>query len=334
MNNTVCVLGAGAWGTAIAIVLSENGYNIKLWCHESDVANTINNTKINTHYLPGIMLSDRIQAVTDLSEAISGAQWIFEAIPVKYMRSVLKNIQHCYKSDQVWIVLSKGIEQQTLMLPTEIIDDIFGASTKKAVLSGPSFAIDLAKKQITAVTLATNDSSIGLALQKMLANIYFRPYLSNDIIGTQVGGALKNVLTLGVGILDGAGYTDNVKAFLITRGLHEMIQLSSFFGGKERTLYGLSGIGDLILTSMGKSSKNLALGRRLGKGDTLSDIIQESQTLPEGINTVQSVYEYIKTKKIELPIFQGLYQVIFNNENIYEFLAELMARPLETEGAQ
>lgn len=328
---TVGIIGAGAWGTAVATLLAENGYRVTLWSHEIDVANTINSTKINAKYLPGIILSDHIQAVTDLTQATCGSQWIFLAVPVKFLRSVLESARHCYSEDQVWVVLSKGIEQKTLMLPTQIIDDVFGTSAKKAVFSGPSFAIELAKKQITAVTLAATDCTIGLELQKILANKYFRPYISLDIIGAQVGGALKNVLTLGVGMLDGAGYSDNVKAFLITRGLHEIVQLTTFWGGRAQTMYGLSGVGDLVLTSMGQSSKNLAVGKRLGRGETMSIIAQEMNTLPEGINTVQSVYELIQAKKLDLPICQGLYHVIFNDKNIHEFLAELMARPLEAE---
>jgi len=329
--NTVGVLGAGAWGTAVATLLAENGYKVRLWCHESDVANTINSTRINAAYLPGIILSDRIHAVTDIAQAICESQWIFQAIPITYLRNVLESARDCYNEDQIWVVLSKGIEQKTLMLPTHIIDDVFGGNTKKAVFSGPSFAIELAKKQITAVTLAATDCTIGLELQKILANSYFRPYISLDIIGAQVGGALKNVLTLGVGMLDGALYSDNVKAFLITRGLREIVGITVALGGKQETIYGLSGVGDLVLTSMGQSSKNLAFGKRLGRGTTLTAITQESGTLPEGINTIQSVYELIQAKKLDLPICQGLYHVIFNNKNIHEFLAELMARPLEAE---
>jgi len=328
---TVCVLGAGAWGTAVATLLANNGYNVRLWSHEDDVVREICKQRINTTYLPGIVLDPRIEATTDLQQAICGASWIFEAVPVKFLRDVLQKALPCYNSGQTWVVLSKGIEQKTLLLPTQIIDDVFGRATKKAVFSGPSFAADLAKKQITAVTLAATDCAVALELQKVLANHYFRPYISLDIIGAQVGGAIKNVLTLGIGMLDGAGYSDNAKAFLLTRGLHEIVQIAVALGGRQETIYGLSGVGDLVLTSMGNLSKNLALGKRLGQGDSLTSLSASSSVVPEGINTIQSVYELIERYKLDLPICQGLYHVIFNEKTINEFLAQLMARPLENE---
>ncbi|MDR3550890.1 MAG: NAD(P)-dependent glycerol-3-phosphate dehydrogenase [Candidatus Babeliales bacterium] len=331
--NTVTVLGSGAWGTAVATLLAANGCMVKLWCYDASVAHEIATHGTNQQYLPGVTLNSRIQAVTDLEQALDQSTYIFEAIPVKHLRSILEQARSYYRPDQVWVVLSKGIEQHTLMLPTQIIDDVFGKGNKpsRAVFSGPSFAMDLASHQVTAVTIAATDCLVGNQLQTLLANGYFRPYISLDIIGAQVGGALKNSITLGIGILDGAGYTDNAKAFLLTRGLHEIAQVAVSLGGKQETIYGLSGMGDLILSSMGKLSKNLALGRRLGSGTIISQIEEQSSILPEGINTIQSVHELITSKKLDLPICLGIYQMIFNGKSTHQFLAELMSRPLESD---
>ena len=327
----VSILGAGAWGTAVACLLADNGYQVIVWCHEPAVADAINSTRINERYLPGVKLLPLIQATADLQEAIAHAQWIFEAVPVKFLRSVLEQAKPFYTSSQKWVIMSKGIEQNTLMLPTQILDDVFKADVHKAIFSGPSFAADLAQKQITGVTIAAQSCDIGLELQSMLANSYFRPYISLDIIGVQAGGALKNIIAIGMGILKGAGYTDNAQAYLFTRGLHEIVQLTTMLGGKRETVYGLSGAGDLVLTAMGNLSRNMLLGQQLGAGKSLSAITAEWGTLPEGINTVQSIHQLAAKHSLDLPICNGLYELIFNNKPTESFLRELMARPLELE---
>ena len=330
---TVCMLGEGAWGTAVATLLAHNGFQVKLWCYDHAVAQAIKNTRINDRYLPGIQLDEKIQPIIDLQEALENAELIFEAIPVKFLRSIVEQSKSLCAPNIPWVVLSKGIEQDTLLFPTQIIDDVLSFESKKAVLVGPSFAKDVAEKKITAVSLAVTDCKFGLSLQKQLANEYFRPYLSTDLVGTQVGGALKNVITLAIGMLDGAGFTDNAKAFMFTRGLHEMVQIANALGGKTKTLYGLSGVGDLVLTSMGTLSKNLEVGKRLGKGESLDQILQETGYIPEGINTVKSVQQLIKEKNLELPVCSGIYEVIFGSKKIAQVLDALMQRPLEQECA-
>jgi len=329
----VCILGAGAWGTAIATVLAHNGHQIKLWCREPEVAKNIKTNRINERYLPGVILSPLIEPITDLKDALCGAEYVFEAVPVKFLRSILEQTKSCFSPEQTFVILSKGIEQETLMLPSQIIDDVFGYSVKKAVIAGPSFAQDLAQKSITAVSLAAQDCAIGTSLQEMMATPYFRPYISLDMIGVQVGAALKNVITLAIGMLEGAGYGDNVKAYILTRGLHEMEQIAVKLGGKTETLYGLSGIGDLVLTGMGSMSKNLAIGKELGSGKTLQELETIMHTLPEGINTAASVHQLMTQYALDLPVCQGVYSIIFQNMRIEDFLQKLMARPLEAECA-
>ncbi len=327
----VCVLGEGSWGTAVATLLAHNGYTVRLWCYDASIAEAIRATRTNPRYMPGITLDHNIQPTADLHEAICDACWVFEAIPVQFLRELLQKTIICFSPEQTWVILSKGIEQKTLMLPSQIIDDVFSYVSHKAVVAGPSFAYDLARQQPTAVTLAATDCPVGLELQAALANRYFRPYISLDFVGVQVGGALKNLFALGAGILEGAGFGDNAKAFILTLGLREMELLTETLGGKKETLYGLSGIGDLVMTAMGGHSRNVAVGRRLGKGEKLVDILQKSGYTPEGINTVQAVYQLLEKKNIQAPICAGIYQIIFEAKPVSQFLHELMTQPLEQE---
>ncbi len=320
----IAILGAGAWGTALATLLAHNGHDILLWAYESEVADDINNAHGNKRYLPGIKLDDNIRATDTISQAICDAQWVFEAIPVKFLRKTLEQTIHCFSKDQVWVIASKGIEQDTLMLPSDIIDDVFGYQPKKAVIAGPSFAYDLARKDITGVAVAATDCTIADQLQEVMANLYFRPYVNLDMIGVQLAAALKNVITLGVGMLDGAGFADNAKAFLFTRGLHEMAQLGIAIGAQQETFYGLAGVGDLALTAMGKKSRNLEVGKRLGMGQSLDAILQQTGYIPEGINTVQSLHELGKQKLVPMPVCQGVYQVVFGGVLLHDMLADLM----------
>lgn len=327
----ITILGAGAWGTAIATLLADNGHSVLLWCHEPEVAQGINKNHSNQHYLPGILLSERITATADLKVALEGAEWIFEAVPVAYLRAILDQAKGWYSPIQKWVIMSKGIEQETLRLPTQIIDDVFGVHVRKAVVAGPSFAADVVRKQITGVVVASESCDDALMLQTMLANAYFRPYITTDILGVQIGSALKNVIALGIGMLKGAGYADNAQAYMLTRGLREIAQLAHSMGGKQETVYGLSGMGDLVLTSMGSSSKNMALGKLLGAGESLEQIAQRFGTLPEGLNTVKSIHRLTHRYKLTLPLCAGIYEVIFEQKPLNVMLQELMSRPLENE---
>jgi glycerol-3-phosphate dehydrogenase (NAD(P)+) len=333
MNKTICVLGEGAWGTAVATLLAANGYTVNLWCYEPEVAQEIKRSRYNKKYLPDIKLDPKIQPTIDFAHATCDVQFVFEAIPVKYLREVLQQAQSCYTPEQVWVVLSKGIEQDSLLLPTQILDNVFGDEVQTAVFSGPSFAKEVANKEITAVTIAATECNLAEDLLGMLANDFFRPYATHDVIGVQVGGALKNVITIGIGLLDGAGYTENTKAFLLTKGLQEMKELATVLGGDPDTLDGLSGVGDLVLTAMGDASRNLQLGRKIGGGMPREQAVESLGHVAEGANTVQSVYQLMQKHNLDLVICRNVYEVLFEDKSVDAMLEDLMAQPLEMECA-
>jgi glycerol-3-phosphate dehydrogenase (NAD(P)+) len=322
-GNRVTMLGDGAWGTAVALLLASNGYEVVVWCHDPGQAKLLEETRYNERYLPGVELPDTIKVTADLAYAMRSSSWIFEALPVVHMRSVLHNAIPLVTSDQTWIILSKGLEQQRLLLPTQIMEDLFGNQLRTVVLSGPSFAHDLVGKQPTGVVLASSDAACATAVQRMLRNNYFYPEISSDTLGVQVGGAVKNLIALGIGLLDGAGYGDNTKALFFMRGLQEISLLAKAFGGMPDTIYGLSGVGDLVLTAMGKHSRNTLLGKRLGAGERLQAIVDALGTTPEGINTVQSIYQYGIHHNLDLPACAGVYHVLFDGMSVAQMVGEL-----------
>lgn len=321
--SVITVIGEGAWGTAVATLLAHNGHTVLLWCHDEKVKKSIETKQVNERYLPGITLSKNIVPILDLGEALKQSSWIFEAIPIKYLRSVLEAIDLHMCTNKPWVILSKGIENSTLMLPGQIIDSVLGFQTPQVVFFGPGFAHDLAHKHITAVALASTDEKLAFSLQKLLKNDYFKPAISSDSRGAQLCGALKNVIALCVGMLSGAGYGDSTKAFVITQGLHEMATLVTACGGKQETVYGLAGVGDLILTSYGKQSRNVKVGYMLGQGKPLDLILQETGMTPEGINTLTSIHELMKKIDMRLPLLEGVYGVVFSGELLSDFLQKL-----------
>ena len=331
MKQIVAMIGEGSWGTAIAQLLAGNGYKVHLWCHDKEVADSIRVQGENTKYLPGIHLHKNIIPFTDFAQAVCSVRWVFEAIPVRYLRSVLVQVRPCFEQEQVWVVLSKGIEDQTLLFPTQIIDDVFGCTVQKAVFAGPSFAREVAEGAITGVTIGATDCNLGNELQKILSNDCFRAYPTDDLMGVQVGAAFKNVISLGVGMLDGAGYGDNPKAFIFTRGLQEAAHFAQVMGGNQETLYGFSGVGDLVLTSMGKASRNREVGRRIGKGESLDTIMLETGYVAEGINALRALIELAHKRNIKVPICQGIYDVVHRSLPVREMLRRIMQEPLNSE---
>jgi len=310
-NIQVTVLGAGAWGTSFATLLAHNGHNVKLWCFEQNVAHDIQKHRINHTYLPNVTLSPNIHVTSDLAEALRDSTWVFEAVPVAFLRKTLTHAQSFIHEHQKWVVLSKGIERDTFLLPSQIIQDVLGVQTA-GVIAGPNFAKELAQQAYTATTVASHNPKIAEELAALLANNFFKPYISDDMIGAQVGGAIKNVFALAIGMGKGSELHENTIAFILTQALQEIALIIEFFGGKKETVYGLSGVGDLLLTCTSPLSKNFQAGLLLGKNSKLADI-EKVMVLPEGINTTQSIYQIIKKNNLNVPLCRGVYEVIFHH---------------------
>ncbi len=308
----VTVLGDGAFGTAFATLLASNNYRVTLWCYNKSIADSIKNLHINPQYLPMVQLSPLIQPTTSLQEALVATDWVFEAIPVAFLRSVLTECIPYIHQHRI-VFLSKGMELGSHMLPTQIAQSL-GYKRAPLVLSGPSFAYDLARHQPTAVDLAYQDLETACQLQALITTNYFITYLTTDVIGVQAGGAGKNVIALALGILAGAGYSDNAKALALTQGLRELGIIIEYLAGKRETVYGLAGVGDLLLTAYGTHSKNFSLGLALGQGKTLTQATSQFPTPPEGINTLKSVSQLIKQGNLRLPLCSALCEIMLENK--------------------
>lgn len=316
--NKITILGSGAWGTAVATVLAHNGYKVTLWCYEKEVAQTIKTAGHNQQYLPDIDLKN-IVPTHCLKEALQESEYVFCAIPVKFFRTILQDIKPLVKS-QKWVLLNKGIEQETLLLPSQILDEVLQKEVPKVVVSGPSFAKDVGAKQLTGVVAAGRDTILVSKVVTILANEYFLVQQSDDLLGVQLCAALKNVVTVGIGFLDGAGFLDNTKALFFTKSLQEIKQLVVRCGGSQETVDGLAGVGDLVLTAFGKLSRNLAVGRQLGQGHKLNEILAKTKCVPEGVNTIVSVYQLIQKEGLKLPLLDSVYGVVKEEAGIEEFL--------------
>lgn len=308
----VTMLGAGAWGTAVAQLLAENGCKVTLWCYEREIFEDIEHRRINSRYLAGIQLHPNITATCDLIEAVRSNEWIFEAIPVAFLRTVLEPVKDHINRNATWIMLSKGIEFHNMLFPAGIIGDILKTEIRHVVVSGPSFAQELAAHQPTATSIASSDAAARQQVSAMLCNTYFKCFDSDDVVGVQLGGALKNVIALAVGIAQGLGYKANTSAYLLTQGLKEIEIIMTCFGAQPQTAYSLAVLGDLILTCTGTLSKNLRAGRLLAQSRDLTYLEENFGALPEGINTIKSVYDLMKKCHLTLPVCTATYEYIFN----------------------
>lgn len=325
----ISVIGAGSWGTTLANLLAGKEYDVTLWALEKNVADEINRCRANSTYLPGVSLSPNIKATVNLKDAVGKARYIVNVVPTQFTRPVYKGVAGVIPADAVIISASKGIEQGTLLTVSAVLREL--TDRKIAVLSGPSFAKEVISRAPTAVTLAAEDPALGLHLQEIFNTSYFRVYTHPDITGVELGGALKNVIAIASGICDGLGLGHNARAALITRGLAEIIRLGSAAGADPRTFSGLSGLGDLVLTCTGPLSRNYTVGVNLGKGMTLRDILSSTKSVAEGVATALSAYELAKKFRVEMPIVEQVYKVIYKDKSPAEAVKMLMKRTLKSE---
>ncbi len=324
----IAVIGAGSWGTTLASHLSEKGYDVTLWTHDTDLAVLINRERINSTFLPNFTLPPMLRASINGKE-LSSARYILNTVPTQFIRPVFNRIRSYIDDQAVIVSASKGIENNTLLTPSMILQELVGRPV--SVLSGPSFAREVAEKKPTAITLATTDYKTGLLLQEVFNTDYFRVYTHDDIIGVEIGGALKNVIAIAAGICDGLGLGHNSRAALITRGLSEMTRLGLKMNAREVTFSGLSGIGDLVLTCTDMQSRNFTVGHKLGKGVKLSDIVSQTQSVAEGIATTLSAHEMSLRYGIEMPITEQVYQTLYKDKSPADTVTDLMNRSLKSE---
>ncbi len=322
---TLSILGSGSWGTALAQTFSKNFEKVLIWGRDKSTVEDINSKHRNVKYLPEIDLNKNIKASTDLDFVVSEGDIIIISIPTQRIREVLKNIQN-KKIEKPVISASKGIEISTLKLVSEIIEEVLEVKRENILaLSGPSFAKEVALGLPTAVTLAGYEKEAE-HIQSVLNTSSFRLYISTDIIGVQIGGAVKNIIAIATGASDGLGLGNNARAGLITRGLYEMTKIAKIFGGKPETLYGLSGLGDLVLTATGDLSRNRTFGYLLGKGLSIEEAFQKIGQIVEGAKTVKAIHQLAEKHSIELPISQVVYRVIYEGLSPQEAVKILMNR--------
>lgn len=325
----ISVIGAGNWGTTLANLLAEKGYDVALWAFEKELVDEINRTRTNSVYLPGICLSDNIKATGNMQDAVNNSRYILSTVPAQFTRAIFSEAVRFLPDNAQIISASKGIEHGTLMTVSAILNELTGRQI--AVLSGPSFAKEVIKKLPAAVTIAAHDHKTALLLQDVFNTDYFRVYTNTDVLGVELGGALKNVMAIASGISDGLGLGASTRAALITRGLAEMIRLGVAMGAREKTFGGLSGLGDLVLTCTGTLSRNYSVGYKLGQGESLKEILSKMKMVAEGVATSGSAYELSKKHNVEMPIIEQIYKVVNEGKRPEDAVRELMTRGLKAE---
>ncbi len=323
------VIGGGAWGTALAQTLAANGKNVKLWAFEQDCVEAINNQHENTLYLPGVPLHKNIHATTDFAD-LADVEAVLAVAPAQHMRGILAGFAPYAATGLPVILCSKGIEISTLSFMSDVLKDSVPQATT-AVLSGPSFAIDVAKGLPTAVTLACADEKLGFQLAASIAAPTFRPYLSTDVLGAEIGGAVKNVLAIACGIVLGKGLGRSAHASLIARGFAEMTRLGEALGARRETLTGLCGLGDLVLTCSSEQSRNMSCGLALGQGQTLGEIMGGRTAVTEGVATAPALRQLARNVKIEMPISEAVAAVLAGDIDVDTAIAGLLTRPQKNE---
>jgi glycerol-3-phosphate dehydrogenase (NAD(P)+) len=329
----ICIIGAGGWGTALGILLYNNKHTVTLWEYDSEYAHTLDEFRENFYFLPKVKIPKQIEITNDIDAAIYKKDFIVAAIPTQYIRHVIGSFKHIDFTKKIILSVSKGIENETLMTVSRIFLDVFQKIRKRniVVLSGPSHAEEVARQIPSAVVAASDDITNAQKVQNAFSNKFFRVYRSNDVLGVELGGALKNVIAIAAGIADGAGFGDNTKAAIMTRGIKEIMRLGLKLGAQENTFYGLSGIGDLIVTCMSRLSRNRFVGEEVGKGKKLKDVLSDMKMVAEGVATTKSTHELTKKLKVELPITEQVYKVLFHGKNPHTATESLMTRGLKKE---
>ncbi|HJN56339.1 MAG: NAD(P)H-dependent glycerol-3-phosphate dehydrogenase [Candidatus Woesearchaeota archaeon] len=318
------ILGAGSWGTTLAILATENGYNAMLWTREKEIIGSINDKNENKQYLPGIKIHGNVKANNSVEEVASNADLIVNAIPVQFTRSMAKKYSKHIGCNHV-VNVAKGIELGTYKRMSEVLKEELPKNISVATLSGPNHAEEVSRKMPTATVIASEDAKSLSEIKKIFHTDYFRVFLHDDMLGVEVCGALKNIAAIATGVCDGLGYGDNARASIITLGLMEMSTYGRFLGAKRSTFYGLAGVGDLVATCTSKHSRNRLVGEKIAKGTIIESLKKEMKGMvAEGIQTTKAVYEFSKKNKLQMPLTKQAYEVMFENKDLKKAISDLL----------
>lgn len=336
MNETiknVAVIGAGSWGTALAFLLADKGLDVTLWAYEEEVVTEINTLHENTVFLKGIVLPGNLRATNSLQEACTGRDMIVTVTPSHVVRRVMTQAAPFIADATPIVSATKGIENDSLMTVSEVLEEVLPIRLHPylAYLSGPSFAKEVGQRVPTAVVVASYSEKLSKIVQQAFSHTFFRVYRSSDVVGVEIGGSLKNVLAIAAGIGDGMGFGYNARAAIITRGLAEMSRMAVAKGANPLTLAGLSGMGDLVLTCTGGLSRNRQVGIKLGEGMSIDEILGDMRMVAEGVKTAQSVHDLAQIMGVDMPICEGVYEILYQGKKPAAALADLMGRELKRE---
>lgn len=328
MSVRVGVVGAGSWGTALARVLATNGHEVRLWSYEEEVTRQIREERENRKYLSGVTLPEGVRPTSDLAESVRDAEIVVSVSPSQVVGSVMRRAAEHVPDDAVVVSASKGIETDSLRRMDEVLGDVLSPAQMQgfSAISGPSFAAEVARDAPTLVVTASEDEAVARRVQKLFQNRYFRVYTTTDVIGVELGGALKNVIAVASGVTAGLGYGHNTSAAVITRGLAEITRLGLALGADRATFMGLAGLGDLVLTCTGELSRNRSVGVRLGRGEALDEILSGMHDVAEGVNTARAVHDLAHRHGVEMPICEQMYAILVEGRAPREALKLLMSR--------
>jgi glycerol-3-phosphate dehydrogenase (NAD(P)+) len=331
----ITVLGAGSWGTTLALVLHDNKHKVDLWTFDNEQAEAILEKRENPMFLPGVKIPKEIGVTTDIEACCHKRDMIVTAVPSQFLRSVLQRVAHLDLKDTIICNVAKGIENGSLMTISEVLLDVLQHERKEnlAILSGPSHAEEVSLKIPTMVVAASFKMKVAKIVQEAFLTDYFRIYVNEDIRGVELGGAIKNVIAIAAGLSDGAGFGDNTKAAIMTRGIYEITRLGAKMGAQPITFAGLSGMGDLIVTCMSRHSRNRHVGEEIGKGKKVADVLSDMTMVAEGVPTAKSVHQLAQKHHIEMPMAEEVYKVLFEDKDAKRATLDLMGRDTRGEGA-
>lgn len=327
----IAIIGDGGWGTTLGILLAEKGFGVTIWGAFPDYVAILRSGRENIKFLPGIKMPDSIKLTSSLEDALHNKEFVVLAVPSQFMRGVLMMMRMQEISAKVFVSATKGIENKTLKRMSEVIHDVLGEQ-RVVVLSGPTIALEVANGVPTTAVVSSGDTALAGVVQEIFMTDRFRIYTSNDVIGVELGGSLKNVIAIASGTLDALDFGANAKAALLTRGLAEIARVGVAMGAAKETFYGLSGLGDLTTTCISQYSRNRWLGEQIGKGKKISDVLKETDMVIEGVATAKSAYELSKRHNVEMPITREIYNVLYENKDPRRAIHDLMTRSPKTEG--